>query len=232
MPQQRETVTDRLANVIQVIQLGRKTGQLSVERGEDRVYEEGYISFVNGQIVQATTGQRYGAEALNWLNSWGESRFTFIYATSTSMRTTASLPALPAPAVTPTSQPLPLAQPTQPLPNVAKSVTAGKTGGLSRTPQTQPLPRIPAQGTRATGTDVPVPAQPNEVSPAPYRTRQPDEALRLLESRGLSRTHRHLLLLTDGQRTITELARLIGRSQDEVRQLMRDLEEASLIRQR
>ena len=33
MSHQRETATDRLSNVIQVIQLGRKSGLLTVERG-------------------------------------------------------------------------------------------------------------------------------------------------------------------------------------------------------
>ena len=32
MPQKPATSTDRLANVIQVIQLGRKTGELTAER--------------------------------------------------------------------------------------------------------------------------------------------------------------------------------------------------------
>ncbi|TMC61826.1 MAG: DUF4388 domain-containing protein, partial [Chloroflexota bacterium] len=49
MPHQRETATDRLSNVIQVIQLGKKSGLLTVERGEGITFEEGAITFVNGQ---------------------------------------------------------------------------------------------------------------------------------------------------------------------------------------
>ena len=41
MPQQPTTLTDRLANVIQVIQLGRKTGTLTVERSNGNSLEQG-----------------------------------------------------------------------------------------------------------------------------------------------------------------------------------------------
>ncbi len=46
---------------------------------------------------------------------------------------------------------------------------------------------------------------------------------------GLSRTHRHLLLLIDGQRSILELVRLIGRSEQEVASFLHDLEQATVI---
>lgn len=236
MPEQRETLTDRLANVIEVIQLGRKTGRLSVERGEDNTYEEGSISFLNGQIVQATTGWRIGQEALNWLSSWGACLFTFI--PDASARTTGRLPALTASSTPPLSPTTPIsqkfppaaAQPTKPLPSLHPSVAVGKIGKLSGTGQVQPLPTMPAQGTGASGKSTPAP--PDGDTPAPYHTRQHDEAFRLLEHRGLSRAHRRLFLLIDGQRTMPELVRLMGRGQDEVQQLLRDLEAATLIRQR
>ena len=78
MPQPRGTTTDRLAHVIQVLQLGRKTGMLSVERGEGSMQEEGTIIFVQGQITQAYAGQQSGPAALAWLNNWGACRFTFV----------------------------------------------------------------------------------------------------------------------------------------------------------
>lgn len=76
--QQRETATDRLADVIQVIRLGRRTGILTVERGRDTTFEEGNITFVNGQVRQANVEMLRGQEALAWLNTWGECRFAFI----------------------------------------------------------------------------------------------------------------------------------------------------------
>src|SRR5579883_403545 len=236
MPQQRETVTDRLANVIEVIQLGRKTGQLSVERGAGSTYEEGYISFLNGQIIQAVTGWRSGQEALNWLSDWGTCRFTFI--PDASARTTSKLPALSAPSTSPLSptasasqKVLPaVAQPARPLPPVQRPVSTGKTESPGGTSQLSP--GFPVSGAGATGNSVAAPVYPDTEPLAPYRTRQLDEALWLLERRGLSRAHRHLFLLIDGQRTVAELVRLTGRRQDEVQQLLRDLETATLIQQR
>lgn len=236
MPQQRETVTDRLANVIEVIQLGRKTGQLSVERGAGSTYEEGYISFLNGQVIQAVTGWRSGQEALNWLIDWGACRFTFI--PDASARTTGKLSALSTPSTSPLS-PTPsasqkvlqaAAQPTRP--SIQRVVSTGKTGSPGGPFPTQLSPEVPASGAEATSNGVAAPAHPDTGPLAPYRTRQLDEALWLLERRGLSRAHRHLLLLIDGQRTVAELVRLTGRRQDEVQQLLRDLETATLIQQR
>lgn len=77
MPQQPATSTDRLSNVIQVIQLGRKTGVLTVERFKGSNFEQGILTFVNGRVTQASVGQYNGAAAFNALNAWGECRFTF-----------------------------------------------------------------------------------------------------------------------------------------------------------
>lgn len=236
MPQQRETVTDRLANVIEVIQLGRKTGQLSVERGTGNTYEEGYIFFLNGQIIQAVTGWRSGQEALNWLSDWGACRFTFI--PDASARTTNKLSAISTPSTSPLS-PIPsasqkvlpaTAQPTRP--PVQRVVSTGKTGSPGGPFPTQLSPEASASGTGAIDNGVAAPAHPDTGTLAPYRTRQLDEALWLLERRGLSRAHRHLFLLIDGQRTVAELVRLTGRKQDEVQLLLRDLETATLIQRR
>jgi hypothetical protein len=65
----------------------------------------------------------------------------------------------------------------------------------------------------------------------PYRIIQAETALPLMERARASRLHRHLFLLIDGQRTIVELVRLIGRRQDEVQQLLYDLENMGVIRQ-
>jgi Domain of unknown function (DUF4388) len=93
MLQQRGTTTDRLANVIQVLQLGCKTGMLRVERGEGTRREEGMMTFVQGQVTQAYAGQQSGQAALAWLNSWGACRFTFV--PGQTERTTGPLTPLP-----------------------------------------------------------------------------------------------------------------------------------------
>src|SRR5207245_11727051 len=69
MSQQPKTETDRLASVIQVIQLGQKTGRLIVERTNGSSLEQGAITFASGQITQASIGQHQGNDALTLLSS-------------------------------------------------------------------------------------------------------------------------------------------------------------------
>ena len=78
MSQRRGTITHNLLNVIQVIQLGRKTGFLMVERGKGTSREEGEIVFVSGQIIEASSGDIVGQQALEWLKTWGVCRFLFV----------------------------------------------------------------------------------------------------------------------------------------------------------
>jgi len=73
----RGTSINQIMNIIQVIQLGKKSGQLTVERREKATTEQGEITFFNGQITQAQCGQRSGQQALNWIRSWGSCRFLF-----------------------------------------------------------------------------------------------------------------------------------------------------------
>src|SRR5260221_331416 len=77
MPQQPATSTDRLANVIEVIQLGRKTGILTAERNAGTMLEQSMIIFVKGQVTQASAGQYTGFPAFSLLKTWGACRFAF-----------------------------------------------------------------------------------------------------------------------------------------------------------
>jgi hypothetical protein len=197
MSQRRGTTTDQLNNVIQVIQLGRKTGVLTVERGEGTNLEGGEISFVNGQITHAHIGQLDGQKAMNWLSTWGNCRFLFT--PSGSERVTGPIPSLP---------------------HSSKQTTAplkeAPTHAFTPIPHTGPL-----------GKDASYHSGNIQVRPA--RTVQVDEALRLLDQAGFSRTHRRLLILTDGQRTVPELVRLMGRPLEEIQRLLHDLERIGVI---
>lgn len=77
MAEQRATTTERLVDVINAVLFAHQTGVLAVRRNYGNVLEEGTITFVNGQIVQATTNQLQGVEALNWLSTWGVCLFIF-----------------------------------------------------------------------------------------------------------------------------------------------------------
>jgi hypothetical protein len=179
---QRGTSTNRLADVIQIVQIAGKTGLLTIERGEvGSTLEEGEITFVNGQITDAHSGQHSGMEAVNRLRTWGACRFTF----------------------------LPLTSDVSPSPP-------------SALPYLTPNQMAPSNG------HFPPPARMNI---APRRTRDVAEALPNFEFLGLTRSHRRIFLLIDGQRTVTELIHLMGGRADEVYAWLSDLEEVGLIQQ-
>src|SRR5271165_185752 len=77
MAKPRVTATDRLSNVVEVVQMGRRTGLLSVERGSGSVLEVGEIYFVSGSPVYASLAGLRGREALAALAQWGPCRFAF-----------------------------------------------------------------------------------------------------------------------------------------------------------
>lgn len=206
MSHQRETATDRLSNVIQVIQLGKKSGLLTVERGEGITFEEGAITFVNGQAREAQVGKYTGMDAFNWLNAWGPCLFAF----------------------TPTAS----AEMTAP----SRSTITGKLSDTTaRLPALKPAAKgqwEPMQyGNEGNGVNHWKEHSPSRTDPSaiPNRTRQIEETLHLIDQIGLSRAHRRLFLLIDGYRTIQELVRLMGREQHEVQRLLNDLEQAGLI---
>lgn len=175
---QRETFTERLADVIQVLQLARKTGMLTAERmevGGKGVH--GTIKFLRGQIIHSTCGEYTGEKALSQLMTWRGCRFAFLPSEEQAPSPTSSSGRLPAVRVQ------------------EERTEARKT---------------PAYG-------------------IPIRIRHIEEVLTLFPRLNLSRIHRQLFLLIDGQRTTIELARLIGKRPEEVEALLLDLERARLI---
>jgi Domain of unknown function (DUF4388) len=200
MLHRRGTATDRLLNVIQVLQLGKKTGHLVVERDTNSQQEEGEVVFDNGQIVQAYAGNLQGQEALSWLSTWTHCRFLFVAETMgkiTRPLNTGPLPSLPGP------EGARSLRDTQPRLPSASPATRQETGGIQ-----QILPTAHAN---------------------PRRTCPTEKGFHLLERAGLSRSHRHLFLLVDGQRPIAELVRLTGRPPEEVQRLLHDLESIGVI---
>ena len=184
MEPQRQTVTDRLSDVIHIIHIGGKSGVLTVERGEGRTVEEGFIRFVNGRVVEARVGTQTGLAAFNYLNTWQTCRFSLL------SRSTDETPSVH------------LAQ-----------LPAASSAGV-------PTKNLLAQHYQNnTGMQAIV----------PVRLQAGQEALQQPGNRGLSRIHRHLLLLIDGHRERTDLARLMGRNLAEVQELLSDLERSGFI---
>ncbi|HKF35392.1 MAG TPA: DUF4388 domain-containing protein [Ktedonobacteraceae bacterium] len=206
MPQQPATSTDRLANVIEVIQLGRKTGVLTAERNAGTLLEQGMITFVKGQVTLASAGQYSGFPAFSVLKTWGACRFAFT--------------------------PLDAARTTQPL--IAITGETPTPGGFSTDPTLRA--RAPANHKPSGPITPGVPGMVGAISnPAegglPYPVLPYDEALVWIERMRFSRAHRQLFLLIDGHRSTAELVRLTGRGEGEVYALLRDLEVAGVIGQ-
>jgi hypothetical protein len=202
MSQNRETATDRLASIIQLIQIGRRTGTLTTRRGEGITQEQGTITFLKGQITTASLGRHSGAEALNRLSIWGHCRFIFI-----STEEADNLPFSPFP--------------------IARQERNSHTGAISRQMPMSPNPEPSSNNSQThralNGASVMIPG-------VPYCIRPLDDALRMIDNLGLTRAHRRILLLIDGQRSMIELGRLTGKTGRDIAEILRDLEQAAVIR--
>ncbi len=204
MQSQRRAMTDCLADLIHIIRMGEKSGVLTVERGEGRSLEEGLIIFVRGQVVEARVNQRSGLAAFTYLNAWQVCHFSFI--------AQAANEALWPPQIT---QPLPpanggFADNT----SIANSPYFGTVTQVSQADGLHEYRDIPA-------------AQ----FTIPFRLLAGEEMLQRPENNGrLPRVHRRLLLLINGQRSVSQLARLMARNIDELQELLNDLERSGFIR--
>ncbi len=201
MAQPGDTETDDLASVIDAIQLGRKTGVLTVRRGDIMKQEEGFIVFINGHPARASMGRLNTQEALRWLATWRICRFNFV----------ASLPpyldAAPNP-LSPSGERSPaLRDPVTPL---------SPTGPIPSGTYTRPESGSITPGLRA-------------AYEAVHRVCGVDEGLYRIDRSGFSRTHRRLFLLIDGRRTLHELAQLLGRSASEVQEMVIQLAQRGLV---
>jgi hypothetical protein len=191
--ERRVMTTNQLSTVITALQLGRKTGLLTIERGEGATFEEGIITFRQGQAVQARIGPYVGSNVAAMLTSWQACRFLFVPLSADDSKQTTSL--------------LPPAQ--------------AETGAV--TEHTHTLSHDNSQ-TPGTAED-----EMNYCPSMVLHHASLDAVLHLLDRKGFSRLHRRLFLLIDGQRSVKDLAALIGRTPDETRSLLSSLWQADLI---
>jgi hypothetical protein len=211
---QQETTTDSLISIIQSIQLAQENGVLIAKRGEGGTLEEGAIVFVNGQVAQATVGWRTGSGALNRLSIWGKCRY--IYTTSNGVAQ--PLPSTPTPDLDRGQPAIADSHLRRQVPLVEKPSDA-----LNRPAGPLARPSGPLKTVR--GQTFLFPSVLIILSP----TQPLNEALRRIEQNKLSRFHRQLFLLVDGQRSFEEVVRLVGKSQGEVYKLLCDLEGIGVI---
>jgi hypothetical protein len=207
MPSRQGIATDQLINVIQVLQLGRKTGELTAERPSGPQIEVGVIKFVRGQVTFAQCGQLSGQSALQWLQSWGQCRFIFTNATGE--KNTGPL------------QHDNQLSPTQPKRQDSSTLPALRVVSPARpSHNTGSLSARPSHNTGSLS------ALANLV---PRRMYSADEGMYRLNQANPSRLHRHLYQLINNQRSCAELVRLVNRHPEEVLQILSDLERIGII---
>lgn len=212
MAEQRYTETEQLSDVIDVIQLGRKTGSLMVTRGEGGNQETGVVVFLHGQPIQANVGQRTPTESLKWLATWTTCHFVFVPGTPGQPTLPMSTTSQVSPTTTNPSLPANLSLPSPAWHDEGKQQNRGM--GNTTSPGRMPPP------------------QPRAYSPllaVPHRLWPVNEALYAMDQRGFSRNHRRLLLLLDGRRTVKDLSLLMGRSSEEVYILLEQMEKAGFV---
>lgn len=203
MAQQREATTDRLVGVIARIKMERRSGQLTVRRGEGLTSEEGTLIFVQGQVTLASVGRRNGSDALNWLSTWGQARYMFT------------------PIISDEELPIEFSS----LSSSSLNRTATSPGHAAVRVDTDRLEPAPAD------TDRLEPAHPlTQIYEVPHITVELTEATASIDRAGLSRSHRRLYLLIDGHRSIIDLVPLVGKKAEEVRNMLHDLEWLGVIR--
>jgi hypothetical protein len=205
MRRQRATSADQLSQVIEVIELGRRTGLLSVERTDQAGLEEGDIYFVQGEAIYACTGTKTGRIALETLRTWQACRFAFL----------AHIP--------------------PPSPNIGPAIRGSRPSQTGSTRSIGPIAQPPLSPTQRpgarpfSGPPAPSPRWGLTSSHRPKRGPNAQDIPRLAASYQLSWAHRALLLRADGEHTVAELARLSNRSEEEVLRLLADLLQLGLI---
>jgi Domain of unknown function (DUF4388) len=225
MAKSRDTSTDRLSNVIEVVELGRRSGLLAVERGAGATLEQGEIYFISGRATFAATDHLRGREALAALGQWGPCRFAFE-------------PAAPQPIPNLSGQMgtvrAPIDRRAAPQPGVPSAVGGTSSFGWGAPPgqpayppASQPGPAI-SSGTWGSSQ----PGSANATGPLGRRPRRaPDvrDLMATVTAYNLTRSHRTILLLADGAHNVLDLARLSSKSIDEVTELLAELEARGLI---
>jgi hypothetical protein len=198
MQPQHRTIAEHLADIVDILRIGNKSGTLVVERGEDTTLEEGLIIFAAGQAVEAKVNQQSGSAAFSYLSTWQKCRFSFVnhaVAGNSSLKLTTPPP-------------------------------HKQSGPLNSTTTTE---TTNAHTTRPTQTPTQQNSEQNTRPTSPQRLPRGDEALQYPENIQLPRIHRRLLLLIDGRRNRSELARLMTRDTGEIQKLLNDLERTGLI---
>ena len=249
----RFTTTTRLSNVIQMVTLSKQSGILRATRGQGPQREIGQIRFIAGEPVSALLGSLTGGTALNALSNWGECMYLF---DEVAADIDPNYPSLPqqqhsTPSYAPSTPPPSTAGswpsygypstsslgPLSPLPDFSASGDVSSPGYFATDPsgypgigyQAAPDPYANLAGSAgysstATATPPP-PLRPEQLLARPRRTSLSEQVDQL----PLDRRERMVLLLVDGQRTISDLVKLTRRSDTELYSVLNHLRILGLV---
>jgi hypothetical protein len=206
-------IATRLVSIIQTIQLSRETGTLIAKRGEGNSGEEGRIVFTGGRITEVKTSRSNISDAFNHLSTWENCLVSFIPQDSSRDISHLLEGSSTSAGVLPDAQKF---IPTTPLPKGARPIHERLSDQSRNTPvSSSSLPVV------FTGQEL--------VISAPFLSQPLPVALQRIEQMGLSRAHRQLVLLINGKRSLEELAHGMGRTINNVQELVHDLTRFGLI---
>lgn len=243
--------TARLSNVIQMVTLSKQSGILRATRGQGPQRELGQIRFIAGEPVSALLGSLTGGTALSALSNWGECMYAFdeIAAESDSSYPSYSHPQQP-PTYTPSTTPPPSAgswpsygypstsslNSLAGLPDFGSSADSSSPGYFETDAGAYPsygyqgghdpyAANGPASASSAATATPASPLRPDQLMSRPRRTSLSEQVDQL----PLDRRERMVLLLVDGQRSVSDLVRLTRRSDTELYSVLHHLRILGLV---
>lgn len=209
MAKGRDTIVGSLGEVLELFRARRQSGLLSIEHPRNGWFEEGEVYVYMGQPIYAYSGQMPGPDALNRMLNWRQIRFAFFVDTP---RPTPNLPvtgALNTVGVNFASAALIPANYRQVNTDVLDiSRVTDEVGGYL--------------GGAAEDQDY----RPGLEWITPQRLSVDHDVLAL----PLTRRQRSIYLLVDGNRTVSDLARCVRKSVQEVESILRELQGRGLLK--
>lgn len=243
--------TARLSNVIQMVTLSKQSGILRATRGQGPQRELGQIRFIAGEPVSALLGSLTGGTALSALSNWGECMYAFDEIATDTDTSYPSFPQAPQPpAYTPSTTPPPSAgswpsygypstsslNSLAGLPDFGSSGDTSSPGYYETDPNNYPsygyqgapdpyAAHGPTSSSPAATATPPSPLRPEQLMIRPRRTSLSEQVDQL----PLDRRERMVLLLVDGQRSVSDLVRLTRRSDSELYSVLHHLRILGLV---
>ena len=211
---QQYGIATRLVSVIQAVQLGRETGTLIAKRRGGISTEEGRIVFIDGRIAEVTMNSRSTSDAFNYISTWENCQVSFI--SRDTLRTITHLFESSSLMASPPSEEQKRASPSTPLPKGVRPVREQRQNRTYDTPVAKPAQPL-SLSEQELMAYTPVLMQPLPI------------VLYRIEQTGLSRAHRQLALLINGERSVEDLVHVMGRTFSNIQGIVQDLKRLGLI---